>query len=178
MEQIAAAAGVTKPILYRHVGGRGAFVQALTERFADQVTSALERAVVDEPDPRAALAAAIDAYLTLIERDPELYRFTVQRVVEEEPGGYDLMMGVLRRVGQVDVILIGERLREMGLDSGAAEPWGFGLVGMVHAAGEWWLEHRTMPRQRLVEYLVTLVWDGMAGATRVTASRESDAQSS
>ena len=34
---------------------------------------------------------------------------------------------------------------------------------MVHAAGDWWLERQTMPRARLVEYIVGLLWGGFVG---------------
>ena len=59
-------------------------------------------------------------------------------------------------------MVVGEQLRAAGVDSGAAEPWAYGLVGMVHLAGDWWLDRQPMPRARLVEYLTTLVWDGLA----------------
>jgi hypothetical protein len=69
----------------------------------------------------------------------------------------------MRRVGRQVSVVMGEQLRALGLDSGPAEPWAFGLVGMVHAAGDWWVERRTMPRARLVEYLTSLLWDGIGG---------------
>ena len=71
------------------------------------------------------------------------------------------MSGFVRRMGQLITEAIGEGLRGRGLDSGAAEPWGYAIVGAVHMAGDWWLERKTMPRERLVEYLTLLVWDGM-----------------
>ncbi|MER3452813.1 MAG: hypothetical protein C4344_03870, partial [Acidimicrobiia bacterium] len=60
--------------------------------------------------------------------------------------------------------VIAERLRTVGGDPAAAAPWAYALVGMVGFAGDWWLEQRTMPRRRLVEYLTQLAWDGMAHA--------------
>lgn len=166
MTQIAAAAGVTKPILYRHVGGREEIVAALTERFVAELTQRLQGAIGDGAgDPRELLATGVDAYLELIERETDLYRFLL-RHAGEVPGGAEVLSRVIRQIGQTTVGTIGERLRSAGGDSGAAEPWGYGIVGMVHAAGDWWLEHRTMPRERLVAYLVSLAWDGMAGAVR------------
>ncbi|MEY2458619.1 MAG: hypothetical protein QOG30_449, partial [Acidimicrobiaceae bacterium] len=55
-------------------------------------------------------------------------------------------------------------------DSGPAEPWAFGIVGMVHLAGDWWLERRTMTRARLVDDITALLWTGLGGL--VPASRE------
>lgn len=161
MEQIAAEAGVTKPILYRHIGGREAFVTALTDRFVDELTSHL-RSVLDRPDapPKELLEAGIDGYLDLIERETNLYRFLVWQV-GGEPGAAVVLSQVVRQIAQMTTQVIGESLRGAGADSGAAEPWGYAIVGMVHATGDWWLEHRTMPRHRVVEYLVNLAWEGM-----------------
>src|SRR5258708_17021708 len=65
--------------------------------------------------------------------------------------------------GQVAMVL-GEGLRAAGRDSGPAEPWAFGIVGMVHAAGDWWMDRATMPRARLAEYLTSLIYDGLPNA--------------
>jgi hypothetical protein len=67
---------------------------------------------------------------------------------------------IWRTSRQVATVL-GEALRAAGRDSGPAEVWAFGIVGMVHASGDWWLERRTMPRARLTEYLTSLVCDGL-----------------
>jgi hypothetical protein len=61
-------------------------------------------------------------------------------------------------------IVAGDRLREAGRDSGAAVPWAYGIVGLVHQAGDWWVNDRTMSRETLVDHLVTLLWQGLAGA--------------
>ncbi|HSP74349.1 MAG TPA: hypothetical protein VLN26_18405, partial [Gaiellaceae bacterium] len=55
-----------------------------------------------------------------------------------------------------------ERLRRAGLDPEVAEPWAYGVVGMVRSVGIWWLETRELPRERLVEHLTSLLWDGFA----------------
>src|SRR5437763_93256 len=70
----------------------------------------------------------------------------------------------VRQVGQEVAVVIGEGMRQVGAGSGAAEPWAFGIVGMVHLAGDWWLERRSMPRARLVDYLTALVWNGMGAS--------------
>ena len=67
----------------------------------------------------------------------------------------------MRRMANLVTQSIGEQLRALGLDAGAAEPWGYAIVGAVHLAGDWWLEHTAMTREQVVEYLTRLVWDGM-----------------
>ncbi len=44
------------------------------------------------------------------------------------------------------------------MDTGAAELWGFGIVGMVRAAADRWLEQGTMSRATVVRDLTELVW--------------------
>jgi hypothetical protein len=66
-------------------------------------------------------------------------------------------------VGLHATAVIGEILRESGQDSGAAELWGFGIVGLVRAAADRWLEQPTMSRAAVVDYLTELIWPGLAG---------------
>lgn len=161
MREIAHEAGVTKPIVYRAFGDREGLTRAIADRFADDLASRLQRAIDQAPDDRSRVAAAIDAYLEFIEREPAIVRFLINRSLEtvEETGV--AMSGFVRRVGQLITQAIGEALRQRRLDSGIAEPWAYAIVGAVHLAGDWWLERRTVPRERLVEYLTALVWDGM-----------------
>jgi len=161
MEQMAAEAGVTKPILYRHVGGRRELVSSLAIRFADRLMERLSAALDRDVEPRELLAAAIDTYLALIEEEPELYQFLTRRVPAEQRGAHEVLTEFVDEVARRVAVVIGEQLRRAGADSGPAEPWAFGLVGMVQAAGDWWVDRRTMPRARLVEYLLALVWDGL-----------------
>ena len=103
--------------------------------------------------PRSKLAAGIDAYLTGIESRPDLYRFVAQH---PDLNDYATIVGLhATRV-------IGEFMCQAGLDSGGAELWGFGIVGMIRAAAHRWLE-RTMSRAGVVDYLTDLVWPGLAG---------------
>lgn len=158
MEEIAREAGITKPILYRHFGDREGLRRAVGERFAATLVGRLRRALASSGSPRRMLSATVDAYLGFVERDPNVYRFVLQRAQVGEAAGF-----VRRIVGDIATV-IGEALRAEGRDSAAAEPWAYGLVGMVHLAGDWWIEQRSMPRARLVEYLTALVWDGLSAA--------------
>jgi AcrR family transcriptional regulator len=173
MEAMAAAAGVTKPILYRHFGDRDGLVLALAGRFSTNLMEQLQRSLSAAAEPRDLLASTIDTFVAFIEADPELYRFLVHRAVREETGAADELHGFIRQVSQQVTVVLGEQLRLAGHDSGGAEPIAHGIVGMVHAAGDWWVDRRTMPRARLVEYLTTVLWDGM-GALRLPAGAVTD----
>jgi AcrR family transcriptional regulator len=163
MEELAKAAGVTKPILYRHFGHRDGLTAALATRFALGLESTLQAAMVAGNAPRETLEKTIDAYLEFVERDPEVYQFLVRRLLAHDPSSDLNVANFLGQVGNQVAVVLGEQLRAANADSGGAEPLAHGLVGMVHAAGDWWLERQTMPRQRLVTYLVDLLWGGFIG---------------
>ena len=160
MDQIAAEAGVSKPILYRHFRDRDDLVAGVAQRFADELGAELAASLTGGTDPHDVLARTIDAYLAFVERDPEVYRFIVSVA---RSGGDDALGGFVREVGRQVAVVLGEQLRGAGLDSGGAEPMAHGMVGMVHNAGDWWLRNRSMPRARVAEYLTSLLWSGVTG---------------
>ncbi|HWD52801.1 MAG TPA: TetR/AcrR family transcriptional regulator [Acidimicrobiales bacterium] len=164
MDRMAAAAGVTKPILYRHFGDRAGLVSAIGEYAFEQVSAALDNALHADVTPRQMVLSTIDAYLQFIESDQDVYRFLVHRAGREGAGAGMIVNEYISRAGRQVAMVLGEGLRAAGRDSGPAEPWAFGIVGMVHSAGDWWMDRATMPRARLAEYLTSLIYDGLPDA--------------
>jgi hypothetical protein len=58
-------------------------------------------------------------------------------------------------------VVMGQRLRDIGVDDAPAELWAHGIVGMVHMAGDWWVTRRTFSRDEVVDQLTRLLWDGL-----------------
>lgn len=172
MERLAAGAGITKPIVYRHFGDRDGLVDAVAERFAAGVSAEVDRALHHAEDPQAILRSTIDAYLALVERDPDVYRFVVNRALGGQAGSeaIERIGGLMPEIAQRVAVVMGEQLRAAGHDSGAAEAWAYGIVGMVHLTGDWWLTRRTLPRAQVTDYLVTLLWDGLGHLTPLVAA--------
>ena len=162
MTRMAAAAGVTKPILYRYFGDRAGLYDALAARFAAGMQADLRRALAgDTADPRRLLEAGVDAYLGYVQSHLGLYRFLQQRLPVERPDGQVTVAGFVHQVAVEVSTVVGEQLRAAGTDSGGADIIGFGITGMVQLAGDRWLEHPTMPRRRVVGYLTDTLWSGL-----------------
>lgn len=162
MEQLARQGGVTKPILYRHFGDRQGLIAAIADRFSADLLEAIQRALVSSAAAEDLLRSAVDTYLGFIEADPSLYRFLVQHA--STSGGAIQINPVIEAVAKQVAVVIGDRLRAAGADAGPAVPWAFGIVGLVHQAGDWWLDDRTMRRATLTDYLVALLWSGLQQA--------------
>jgi AcrR family transcriptional regulator len=163
MDELAAEAGITKPILYSHFGDKAGLVAALSERVAEQLNHAILRALTTQhTEPRQAVASTIAAFCSFIESEPELYRFMVQATLQAPRRGHGPK--VATDISNQIAISLGSALRRAGTDSGAAEPWAFAIVGMTLGGANWWLERRSMSKDDLVEYLTQLLWSGLSGA--------------
>lgn len=163
MEEIAAEAATAKPVLYRYFGDKGGLYQALAERYVQLVMTTVRDALLAEAkaDPRDRIEAVINAYLELVESSTPVYRFLMHRAVTERAEAHATVADFIRGLGGELAAVLAEELRSRGRDAHAAEPWARGIVGMVQVAGDWWLEQRSMTRERLVDHLVTLLWSGL-----------------
>src|SRR3954471_24732588 len=84
MNLIAAEAGITKPILYRHFGDKGGLYRALAARHIDQLLARLPAAVLTRGGLTARTRATVDAYLAAVEEQPQVYRFLMEVAVAED----------------------------------------------------------------------------------------------
>jgi len=176
MEDIAREAGVTKPILYRYFRHRAELEDAIATRFTGDISARMRRVLTRDGHPLELLVDAIDAYVQVVERDTEVYRFLVHGRPTTVAGD-DAIQNFMRRLGDEIGLVLGERARELNLDSGPAEVWGHGIVGMVAASVDWWVDRRVLPRKRLVEFLASLLWGGFRDAMRADPGHpEADAE--
>ncbi|MBW5482872.1 TetR family transcriptional regulator [Streptomyces bambusae] len=169
MNAIAAEAGITKPILYRHFGDKAGLYQALAVRHTDALLDSL-RAALDAPaERRARVESTLDTYLAAIEARPQVYRFLMHPAEDSHAADRGFEVGLhsvplLRRLGEELAKVIAERV-DLGPDSEElARVWGHGIVGMMHAAGDWWLGERPCGRATLVRGLTDLLWGRLATA--------------
>lgn len=182
MDEIAAVARTSKTVFYRHFTDRSGLYRAVAQRVDEFVLRDVgkvlgqrlrrgdELSSLDE-EPRALITAAIGAYLDLVERDPEVYRFIISAplVGGERTGNpaleaADATGRMARQIGD----LIAAALVERGSDPAPARVWGVSLVGMVRAAADAWLDGQLgdLPRDTLTEQLTELAWGGAQIAWR------------
>lgn len=92
MNAIAAEAGITKPILYRHFGDKGGLYRALAVRHTDALLANLATALDAPVLRRDRVEATLDAYLLAIEARPQVYRFLMHPSDEDNASesGFDV----------------------------------------------------------------------------------------
>src|SRR5205823_5499651 len=131
MEDVAVAAGVTKPVLYRHFQDKADLYVALGRRGTEILFSRLVPAINAELAPVPRIRTALDAFFGVIEEHPNLYRLLARDVFAGKPAGSDVVAEDKELIATVLSTLLGDYMRMFGMDSGAAEPWAYGIVGMV-----------------------------------------------
>ena len=165
MEQLARAAGITKPVLYKHFRDRDGLVEAVGDRFvaalSERVFSNLDESRADKTT-RHLLESTLDAYLRFLSEEPALYRFLR---TQSHPEGLDLIIRLA--AGEVAAVLR-ERMVHAGLDPRPTDLWAHALLGMALGGGQWWIElsdNDATPatRQQVIDDLVSLLWQGFEG---------------
>ncbi|MCU1587296.1 MAG: TetR family transcriptional regulator [Frankiales bacterium] len=168
MAAMAAEAGVTKPILYRHFGDKAGLYAALAARHTETLMASLTAALAETATPKERVRRTVDVYLAALEADPQVYSFLVQS--EEAAPVRGQVRGFLR---QLQEQLSRGISAELGLPTGDARApiWAAGIVGMVQSAGDWWLEARSHDplaptRVDLSSQLTELLWGAYGDAAR------------
>lgn len=163
MEALAAEAGITKPVLYRHFRDRDDLLDAVARRHAARLTDELRTALARQHHPRERIRTTVDTYLGFLERDPELHRFVTRVAPSERLGGRSALQDALTVVCDQVVAAVERELTGSRLDPAAARTWGEGIVGMVQLVGDRWIDTRDVTRAELVARLTDLVWHGFRG---------------
>ncbi|HEV2375025.1 MAG TPA: TetR/AcrR family transcriptional regulator [Streptosporangiaceae bacterium] len=166
VDAVAAEAGVTKPVLYRYFDDKAALVQALAERGSQMLRDRLLPAISADLPSLASVNDGVSAYFAVIDEHPNLYWLLARHghaansdAIETVQHNRDLIATALTSV-------IGDYLRAVGMDSGAAEPWAYGITGLVQSTGEWWLQRRSMSRTTVADYVTKIIWAAISGMLR------------
>jgi AcrR family transcriptional regulator len=165
MEAVAAEAGVTKPVLYRYFQDKSALVDALAERGSQILLDRLLPAIRAGCPAMSRVRDAVGAYFAVIDEHPNLY-WLLAREARTDPSGPDSIQQNKEFIATALTAVLGDYLRAYELDSGGAEPWAYGMTGLVQSTGEWWLQRRSMSRATVVEYVTQVLWAAIAGMLR------------
>lgn len=160
MNDIAAEAGITKPVLYQHFRSKSGLAAALGERYLADLGATLTDLLVDAEDAAEAVTAGIRVFVSFAAREPELFRFLI------EGGGPALDDGPMARsLTELMVrFLTGPTVRIT--DEDRARTWAVAIMSMVITTVPWCVAHQPRrPRADLVGDLAHLVLHGLGAAT-------------
>lgn len=161
MDQIAAAAGVTKPVLYQHFASKESLFEAVLRAAAERLSMATERALANASSAREQVEFAFGAILDVCASDPATFR-----VLFEERGRLDPSVSQQLADTQHALALgISAHLHGVGNDDEDLQlVLGHALVGMTEAALRYWFKHDArIDAAALKAQLIELAWVGLRG---------------
>ena len=160
VEEIAAKAGVSKPVVYEHFGGKEGIYAVIVDREMQKLLGMVEGALTED-HPRRLLEQAALALLTYIEQDTDGFRILVRdSPVATSTGTFASL--IVDIAGQVEHLLAGE-FKSRGYDAKFAPMYSQMLVGMVALTGQWWGDVRKPKKADVAAHLVNLSWNGLRG---------------
>jgi AcrR family transcriptional regulator len=160
--ELATGAGMSKPVLYDHFTDRLGLTAAVVAKIVEEVAADALLAVLRPGTPVELISRALDVFVGYVEREPAIYGWVI-RGARDLPNTLSELPPAMEACTQLSAV-IGSMMRAAGVDSGAAEPWAFGIVGFVFGAIEWWLARRTMSRTDFVDYLARFIWGGLSAS--------------
>jgi AcrR family transcriptional regulator len=160
VEEIATRAGVSKPIVYEHFGGKEGLYAVVVDREVRRLLDMM-RSALDADHPRDLLERAALALLEYVEQHSDGFRILVRdSPLGSASGSYVSIISDI--ASRVEGILVDE-FRRRGFDAKAAPMYSQMLVGMVGTTGQWWLDARKPAREVVAAHLVNLAWNGLTG---------------
>jgi AcrR family transcriptional regulator len=176
VEEIAARAKVSKPIVYEHFGGKEGLYAVVVDRETARLLDMITRRLGPGIGAREQVHASAMAFLDYIEDDPDGFRV----LIRDSPSGFSGggMAGLLSDVASKAEEVLAGFFSESGLDVRAAPLYAQALVGMVVRVGAWWAEERKPSKEVVAEHLTALVYVGLSRLPRDPLKRSKERKKS
>lgn len=159
IEEIAATANVSKPVVYEHFGGKEGVYAVVVDREVRTLLETIRSSLAEAGSRRDLIEYATLALLDYVENHTDGFRI----LIRDSGGGTNSgsFASILSDVAsQVEDILVAE-FKARKLDYKTAPIYAQMLVGMVGVTGQWWLDNRRHSKQVVAAHLVNLAWNGM-----------------
>ncbi len=175
VEEIAARAKVSKPVVYEHFGGKEGLYAVVVDREIARLLGAITAALTSSTSSHEILEAAALALLDYIEGSTDGFRILVRdSPTGQSTGSFASLISDV--ASQVEHIMVAQ-FKARRLDAKAAPMYAQMLVGMVALTGQWWLENNKVKKREVAAHLVNLAWNGLTGLERNPALGQSGSPS-
>ena len=180
VEEVAARAQVSKPVVYEHFGGKEGLYAVVVDREITTISAAISSAIAD-PAADAAAAPEAERHETggsdasgSASRVAERAALALLTYIEDSPDGFRILSaGSDRAAGTYSTLLADVAIEVSGilasqfaahdLDPRTAPLYAQMLVGIVAMPAQWWLENRSMSKEEVAAHMVNLAWNGLRG---------------
>ena len=160
VEEIAERAGVSKPIVYEHFGGKEGLYGVIVDGEVEHVLASIV-AAVGAGSPRERLEQAALAFLTYVQERPDGFTVLLRDAPLPAKRGGE-MPALMFALGDRVSDIFSQQFRKAGYDAKTAPIYAHALVGMVAFVGQWWTDTRKPPPAEAVAgHIAALAWMGL-----------------
>jgi AcrR family transcriptional regulator len=159
MDEVAEAAGVTKPVLYQHFASKRELYLELLDDVGTRLIDAVVAATRAAEDPHQQVEAGFRAYFGFVAGHANAFRllFGGARQPDEE------CVAVAERVAQVMADIIAG-LIDVDLDPEHRRLLGHAVVGLAEATSRQWVRQDMQPDAGLLaRWIADAAWSGLRG---------------
>jgi len=157
-QELADNAGVSKPIIYEHFGGKEGLHAVIVDREIDYVVTRIS-AALGRKNARERLEGAASVMLTYVRDHPDGFR--VLSHSSPHASGSSSMSSLLSEVAERVASLFSKTFSDAGYDDKLAPMYAHALVGMVSYVGQWWMEDQSLPMETVASHLAAIAWLGL-----------------
>lgn len=160
MDEIAEAAGVSKPVLYQHFPSKLELYLALLDRGIEELLGAADAALASTSDNKERVRATMRAYFSFVADRDSAYRLVFESDVMNESAVRERVDRAHEAIAAkiADVISA-----DTGLSNDQAMLLGSGLQGLAQVAATRWLtaDQSRMPLEEAADLVSALAWRGI-----------------
>ncbi|TDD37802.1 TetR family transcriptional regulator [Nonomuraea terrae] len=160
IEEIAATAQVSKPVVYEHFGGKEGVYAVVVDREMQKLLGMITEALAATHSLIKLERAAL-ALLQYIEESSEGFRILVRD--SHAASGTGTFASLISEIASQVEDVLADEFASRGYDPKLAPMYAQMLVGMVALTGQWWLDVRKPGREEVAANLVNLAWNGLTG---------------
>lgn len=164
MDELAAAVGVTKPLLYTYFGNKDRLYLACMRPAGDALLETVVTAIEGTSTPPEALRAGMRAFFAFIDADRSAWRVLFDETL---PAGGEVARGVLEYRERLEALVTAALLDQIPPGRGKARAraevaaLSAALLGAAEALGRWWLRTGAIPAAEAAQLLIATVEPGL-----------------
>jgi AcrR family transcriptional regulator len=160
MDQVAERVGVTKPVLYTHFGSKDGLLLACITRARAELLAVTSEAAAAAGDPEEMLRRGTRAFFDYLERNAPAWTL----LYSESSVAGEALEGI--RAQQTDFIAALLAVQAPHAEPQQLQGWAQVIVGACERLAHWRSRDRTVSAEQATEYLMDLVWAGLARAAQ------------
>jgi AcrR family transcriptional regulator len=164
MNDIAEAAGVTKPVLYQHFGSKRALFLELLRDLGGRLREEMGKSVAAAASPHQQVAFGMRAYFGWVAEHRQGFEILFSGESGRDAEFHAEVMKVEADIADSVAALI---LID-GIDEERQRQLAYGIVGMAERVARYWVqEHPETPADQLAAQVTELAWNGLRGLRAV-----------